>query len=83
MQWKVDRKTIIRSKDKSANSAKNNPQSYLDIIWIFFREKRLVRMAERKRAQAAKAMEKKSMNPKVTTSPRTSNDQILQACLEL
>ena len=33
---------------------------------IFFRARRLDRMAERKRAQAAKAMEKKSMNPKVT-----------------
>ena len=32
----------------------------------FFRARRLDRMAERKRAQAAKAMEKKSMNPKVT-----------------
>ena len=39
-------------------------------------------MAERKRAQAAKAMEKKSMNPKVT-GVHTSNDAILQASIEL
>ena len=39
------------------------------MISICFREDRLgSRMAERKRAQAAKAMEKKTMNPKVIES---------------
>ena len=39
------------------------------MISICFREDRLgSKMAERKRAQAAKAMEKKTMNPKVIES---------------
>ena len=51
--------------NKTVQKSAKRPQNYLDMIWTFFRQKSLERMAERKRAQAAKAMEKKSMNPKV------------------
>ena len=61
MQWDIDKREITKQCKKSAK----RPQNYLDMIWTFFRQKSLERMAERKRAQAAKAMEKKSMNPKV------------------
>ena len=52
----------------------------------FFRARRLDRMAERKRAQAAKAMEKKSMNPKVTfkcTSSLIRADEFFSSFISL
>ena len=57
-----------------------------DDIDFFFRARRLDRMAERKRAQAAKAMEKKSMNPKVTlkcTSLLISVDEFFSSFISL
>ena len=49
-------------------TSEQSPGNKVDLIFLFgFRERKdWAEMAERKRAQAAKAMEKKTMNPKAS-----------------
>ena len=64
----------LQRRERSGHTPQNQP----DMICTF---QILGRMAERKRAQAAKAMEKKTMNPKVfcTTAPKCKTQKLLGA----